>query len=525
MPLAISLSVETTRARLPDACRPGVCAELTTPLDSYQRLHPLVIVDLGDKTLSLKMGDALGLCRELMWGLPVDVVVPSAPGHLQLACRTPPADWVCPSRDAALLLRLQTPNRATLLLSPDYLRDSIALEQPVSATVRFPNPQSSVRSVRWALHHLASDGAACIADKPLPTHYIQGLAGQVSFDLPAGRGVLRLRCSIGEVIPLDNGRSLILLAFEQASRDQTHRDYMAALAAFMRRYWMPPTGLWTEGETANRSDDEPGVLATPHALHETLESHCDQHAVVFIPTDDGPSAAAMPTRLIDVNGDRLAVQRPPWSDPSDGSVQTGYKTVLSLPRHGGRLEFETVVLGHDSCDVPGVGRLPTLILQTPSRAALVEQRSSFRTPLSVWPLTEVLVRPGLVDDTSVGRGPRRHRANAILRDVSPGGASLQVRSAHRADWDPSRCEPGTPVSVWLRIDGSEPLILPAEVRNRRYDVRTGCLLLGVQFVGLEESAEGRALKQRLERFAAEMQRAGIRRMREHSGTRVAGTEQ
>jgi len=505
---------------LADACRPGACAEVTTPLDSHQRVHLCRVVELAGKTLSLKVDDAVIAYRELMWSLPVEVIVANAPGQLRLACRTPSADYVSASADGGHLLRLKTPSRATLLLSPDCLRDSIALEQPISATVRFPDPRSSVRSVRWVLHHLASSGAACIAERPLPTYYVQGLVGQVSFDLPAERGALRLRCNISEVILLGCDQSLILLVFEQASRDQTHRDYMSALAAFMRRYWMPPADSQTGEQTAKPSGDASEEAAVTHTMRQRLESHCRRHNVAFLSTDAEDSASAVPTRLIDVNAGRLSVQRPSWSDPSGDTFQTGQRIALSLPQHGGRLEFETVVLQHEWADLPEVGRLPALALRTPTRAALVEQRSIFRTPLSVWPLTEVLVQPGPPDDMPVGRRPRCQKANAVLRDISPQGASVQVRSLDQADWDPSGCEPGTPVTVWLRIQGSEPLIVPAEVRNRRYDMWNGCLLLGLQFVGLEASAEGRAVKQRLERFAADMQRAGIRRMRSRSRTGV-----
>jgi len=521
MAFAIRSSVETTEAWLPDACRAGVCAEVTTPLDSHQRVHLCRVVQLAGKTLSLQMEDALAARRELMWDLPVEAIVPQAPGHLQLACRTPTADYVSASADWGHLLRLETPSRATLLLSLDYLRDSIAFEEPISATVRFPNPRSSVRSVRWALHHLASNGTACIAESPLPDNYAQGMAGQISFDLPAGRGSLRLRCNIGEVIHLGPDQSLILLVFEQASRDQSHRDYMSALAAFMRRYWMPSTNSQIGGQRAKRPGDTSKQAAVTRAMHQTLESHCHRHDVAFVFTDDDLNASAAPTRLIDIDSTRLTIQRPPWLDPAGESLQPGRKTTLSLPQRGGRLEFETVVLEHQSYDLPGVGRLPALVLKRPSRAQLVEQRSTFRTPMSVWPMTEVLIRPGLPDKPLAAGRSRRHKANAMLRDVSAGGASLQVRASCEANWDPGRCEPGTPVAVWLRIEGSEPLIVAAEVRNRRYDVRTGCLLLGVQFVGLEASAGGRALKQRLERFAADMQRAGIRRMRDRSSANVS----
>ncbi len=520
MPFAIRLSVETTGAWLPDACRAGVCAEVTTPLDSHQRVYPCRVVRLADKTLSLQMDDALAACRELLWDLPVEVIVPKAPGHLELPCRTLPANYVSASSDWGHLLHVETPGQATLLLSLDYLHDSIALEGPTGATVRFPNPRSSVRSVRWALHHLASGGAACIAESPLPANYVQGLAGQISFDLPAGRGALRLRCSIGEVIHLGGDQSLILLVFEQASRDQSHRDYMGALAAFMRRYWMPSANSQIGRRRAKRSGHTSRQAAVTRAMRQTLESHCRSHDVAFLFTDDDPNASAAPTRLIDIDNARLTIQRPTWPDLSSDSFQPGRKTTLSLPQHGGRLEFETVVREHRSYDLPGIGPVPALTLQAPSRAQLVEQRSTFRTPLSVWPLTEVLIRPGPPDGPSAAARSRRQKANAMLRDVSPGGASLQVRSSGEPNWDPSRCEPGTPVAVWLRIEGSKPLIIPAEVRNRRYDVRAGCLLLGVQFVGLEASAEGRALKQRLERFAADMQRAGIRRMRDRSPANV-----
>jgi len=520
MPFAIRLSVETTGAWLPDACRAGVCAEVTTPLDSHQSVHLCRVVELAGKTLSVQMDDMLAAYRELMWDLPVEAIIPRGPGHLELACRTPTADYVSASAGGGHLLRLETPSRATLLLSLDYLRDSIALEEPTSTTVRFPSPRFSVRSVRWTLHHLAGGGAACIAEGPLPTNYVQGLAGQISFELPAGRGALRLRCNISEVIRLAPDQSLILLVFEQASRDQSHRDYMSALEAFMRRYWMPSANSQNGEQRAKRPGDTSKQAAVTRAMRQTLESHCHRHDVAFVFTEDDPNLPPVPTRLIDINTARLTIQRPPWPDPSGESFQPGRKTTLSLPQHGGRLEFETVVLQHQSCDLPGVGRLATLVLQTPSRAEVVEQRSTFRTPLSVWPMTEVLIRPGLPDGRLPAVRPSRHKANAMLRDVSPEGASLQVRSSIDANWDPSRCEPGTPVAVWLRIEGSEPLIVAAEVRNRRYDVRAGCLLLGVQFVGLEASAEGRALKQRLERFTADMQRVGIRRMRARSSANV-----
>jgi hypothetical protein len=515
MPFAIRSSVETTGTWLPDACRAGVCAEVTTPLNSHERVHLCRVVRLSGKILSLQMDDALAAHRELLWDLPVEVIVPKPPGHVQLACRTLRTAYVSASADGRHLLRLATPSRAMLLLSPDYLHDSIALEEPTSATVRFPNARSSVRSVRWALHHLASGGAACIAVGALPDSYVGGLEGQVSFGLPAGRGALRLRCNIGDVIQLGPDRSLVLLAFEQASRDQSHRDYMSALAAFMRRYWMPPEDFRVGEQATTATDIASEPTSVTQHVHEALESHCHRHDVAFLFTDD-PNTSAAPTRLIDIDTARLTVQRPNWPDFPGDSFQRGRKTTLSLPQHGGRLEFETVVLDHQSCDLSGVGRLPVLALQMPSRAELVEQRSTFRTPVNVWPLTEVLIRPGLPDGASAAGRSRRHKANAMLRDVSPGGASLQVKFSGQADWDASRYEPGTPVAVWLRIEGSEPLIVQAEVRNRRYDVRAGCLLLGVQFVGLEASAEGRALKQRLERFAADMQRAGIRRMRDRS---------
>ncbi|MBN2448199.1 MAG: PilZ domain-containing protein, partial [Phycisphaerae bacterium] len=79
-----------------------------------------------------------------------------------------------------------------------------------------------------------------------------------------------------------------------------------------------------------------------------------------------------------------------------------------------------------------------------------------------------------------------------LLDLSCGGCLIRVNQAQAPPWS-DNATLGAEIQM---PDGRQPLVLNANYRGPRYDGE-GRLCLAIQFVGLEMTADGRALLQRL----------------------------
>jgi len=510
MPISISLSRDVTRSYIRRACRQRQSIELATTLDACQQRYFGEFLGVSDEFFSVVMPPELVAYEHLLWRLPVHISFESPEGWCHLQTTTPGSSWTSDEGGEGRALHLSMPRSLKLAKDASYLYDSFALDERGSGTFRFVDREGGrTRTFGCVVEYLASGGAACTTSEPLPPGCGPGLLGSVSLVLPHSGAELRLRCAIDEILQLGRSNALLLVAFEQASRNQTHRDNMAALAEYLQRWWLPAGVEVSHGprSSAGGASFADGARAVRAELRDPVA----RHLVATIRKSDGASNVEFHTRLLRVGAQELVIQHPAGHSESADALRVGTAVSVSFAYDGQRVgQFSSVITGLGECNVSEVGRLGGLVLRLPERVDIRQQRRSFRATTAVWPPTEVLVWPGEPGDWPGVAGRRRRVGNAILRDISSSGAGLQAKQTPAGTWDAAEAVRDQMVAVAIYLEQDElPLLSAARVRHVSREPEGGYVIIGMEFLGLDATVEGRSVKRRIERFAARMQRHRI----------------
>jgi len=514
MPISISLSRDATRGYIRRACRGGQSLELATALDACQERYFGGFLGGSDEVFRVVMPPELVAYGQLMWRLPVHISFESPAGWCHLQTTTLASSWTSDEAGEGRALHLSMPGSLKLAKDASYLYDSFALDKRGSGTFRFVDGEGGRSwTFRCLVGDLASGGAALTTSEPLPPHCGPGLLGRISLVLPHSGAEMRLRCTIDEVLELGRSQTLVLVAFEQASRNQSHRDNMAALADYLQRWWLP---AGVEVSHSRRSSAGGASFADgARAVRAELRDPVRRHLVARISQSDGDSNVEFHTRLLQLSARELVIQQPAGHSESVDALTVGTAVTVSFAYDAQRVgEFSSVITGLGECKISEVGRLGGLVLRLPERVNIRQQRVSFRATAAVWPPTEVLVWPGEPGDWPGVAGGRRRMGNAILRDISSSGAGLQAKQTPAGDWDPAEAARDQMVAVAIYLEQDElPLLSAARVRHVSREPDGGYVIIGMEFLGLDATVEGRSVKRRIEQFAARMQRRRIQHSR------------
>jgi c-di-GMP-binding flagellar brake protein YcgR len=236
-----------------------------------------------------------------------------------------------------------------------------------------------------------------------------------------------------------------------------------------------------------------GVLAQAAERSQTLdllrllESGEDACRSRFVPTKGRHVTVEVPSR----QGHRVP-------------IRTGESVEVYFRLGPQRYWFASKVRERSTVRLSTTLELQVLVLDRPSKVELRQRRGHFRVKLQR--LMARLWRVPREGDAS----PEALPAMEVL-DLSAGGARLLNRQTAAC-----RLNPGERLVVTLPLRSGWPDTTVHAVVTRCAPAGDGVSYVGLQFLGLEDTAEGRQIQDRLHRYVTERERQEIRRTRERT---------
>ena len=203
-------------------------------------------------------------------------------------------------------------------------------------------------------------------------------------------------------------------------------------------------------------------------------------------------------------GDRLSVESTTsMRTQRPINIRIDQPVGISFKYGYGKFVFDTIVEGFEPsiCPESGQGRGGTIVLAVPETIEVVQRRSYFRVSVPESLKVKVLLwhRSGKYEQRVRAQDTHdemRNGCHGKLVDISAGGAQVVVPQQN----DTGRLDFKKGQFVGLRFTPmpyETPVVLSAQVRNVLPTAEGERSSLGLQFVGLEASSEGRRVLNRL----------------------------
>ncbi len=219
------------------------------------------------------------------------------------------------------------------------------------------------------------------------------------------------------------------------------------------------------------------------------------------PQGDGPAAGALRP-----GGGRLWLEAPVEAG-GDGPAELapGDSLIASFTHLNNRYRFVSSVIGGGSFRLAGGAEVDGVMIAWPAAVHRLQRRNYYRQPIPCNQRVQVVVWVGGLAGLEQVEAGQRPAYTGQLVNISVGGLCMQLYG--KAD---PQLGPNDPVGLRFQLaaDGPE-LELDALVRRCARQAN-GAVGLGVQFVGLEASIEGRRTLAHLSETISVMQRRGIR---------------
>jgi len=205
-------------------------------------------------------------------------------------------------------------------------------------------------------------------------------------------------------------------------------------------------------------------------------------------------------RLTGLGANRLDAEISPSQKPHPVNICIEQPVGVSLKYGYGKLIFETSVLAlGPSADLASGGAIS---LAVPNQVGMVQRRNYFRVPVpQTLKVTVCLWHRCRISRLGYSQGlscenrrqdPNRYWQGRLV-DISAGGAQIVVDVAQQPDFRKGQfiCLRFTPMPYEM------PLMFDAQIRNILPTADGKSICIGLQIVGLEASAEGRRILERL----------------------------
>jgi hypothetical protein len=208
--------------------------------------------------------------------------------------------------------------------------------------------------------------------------------------------------------------------------------------------------------------------------------------------------------LTNLEGSRLSVESTAsMKTQRPINIRVNQPVGISFKYGYGKFVFDTIVAGFEPslCPESGRERGGTIVLAVPERIEVVQRRSYFRVSVPESLKVKVLLwhRSGKHEEKTREQDTTdktRNCCHGNLVDISAGGAQIVVPQQN----DIGRLDFKKGQFVGMRFTPmpyETPVVLSAQIRNALPTAEGKSTSLGLQFVGLEASSEGRRVLTRL----------------------------
>jgi len=206
---------------------------------------------------------------------------------------------------------------------------------------------------------------------------------------------------------------------------------------------------------------------------------------------------------VDREHGRLLIEYASQPEHGQAEIDIGQNIGISFRRGHKKCVFEAQVIGQQRSGLEGTCPVPTLSLRWPDRIQEFQRRLYRRAKVPPRVTIPVDLRPQNTRSAEAAGGvPCR----GLMLDLSAGGMNIALPTEKR-----TRLKPGDTVTCTFALEPGQP---PQEISGRLRHCEHapgGHLRVGLQFLGLEASAEGCQTLQRIGQAANRFRQMEMRR--------------
>lgn len=179
---------------------------------------------------------------------------------------------------------------------------------------------------------------------------------------------------------------------------------------------------------------------------------------------------------------------------------------LSFRHKSRKLMFASVIEARGKYVVDQSNSIAAIRYRWPEHVTEMQRRAYYRTEIPPDTCIRVSMWPGCVESRTERHADSADAVNGEAVDLSCGGTLVSLGQRSAPDWREHQT-----IGLEIKLpDGRPGMLVDAQYRGIRHD-DDGNLCVAVQFVGLEVSASGRSMLQRLSRCVQKFHR------RQHAG--------
>ncbi len=242
-------------------------------------------------------------------------------------------------------------------------------------------------------------------------------------------------------------------------------------------------------------------------MGEVLREACQLNLAVELKRQSDPEQETLRAALLDYRADGSICLEAPTRGSVPVMVRPEEQVFVALTLHQQAYQFEGLVTARELATVGGRKDVSAIVLAGPEAIQRIQRRNYFRVKLSG-------VRKKVAHLWIIEQEPPEGKLKAVpmgqvqMVDLSAGGTRILVPGQYAKHLKLDR----DAIIAMPLEDPDKPIRLQSVVRFAKA-TREGPWQVGLKFLGLEETHEGRLLAQQLEHHVAALEREEIQRHR------------
>jgi c-di-GMP-binding flagellar brake protein YcgR len=239
---------------------------------------------------------------------------------------------------------------------------------------------------------------------------------------------------------------------------------------------------------------KPQRVLTPHNTTELFDRAVAERALAVVTLHDGQAWQTFKARFLerDPRERFIVLDYVALDNASLPPLTPGECVGISFRQRSRKFLFSTVVEAKGHFALDDKNTVAAMRYRWPAGLSELQRRAYYRTPV---PEDMTLVASVWAGGVTARASAQRDTLQVLtgnVADLSCGGALITLHQPQPPDW-----QEGQTLGIEAQLpDGRAPIVIDARYRGTR-PMSTGVLSAAVQFIGLELSADGPAILQRL----------------------------
>ncbi len=243
-----------------------------------------------------------------------------------------------------------------------------------------------------------------------------------------------------------------------------------------------------------------------HQVKETIRDAANRHLPVTVTVRHDERWINLQSRLLDIDPQRIYIQIPTNAEGHPWELGPAEKVGVTVKLKHHKYVFVSTVAGPDAFELDDGQKLPVVGLCWPSQMQRLQRRAYYRADVPEGCVIRASMWLGGMQSEPQQMTPDHPVFVGRVTNLSAGG--FQFRTAD----DPGdRLETGYLAGVRIGFGPGQPSVFAdAEIRHVAHD--NGEIVVGLQFVGLEQTHDGRQILRIIGGKVTELQRMSLRTM-------------